>query len=226
MVAPTGAERSGAIGGAGSNRAGRPMVAPTGVRAYTGNRVKPGATGTGACFSYPFLSFGVSVMRGSMISGSTEYEFCRGDHWSPAFRRKNFCFSVCYPFRWELRSGRPMVATTGMVSVSLIRFCFSSFGYVRFDIFTFGGARICRGDQWSPALCNRNSRLAFFVLLTERNGRPSVARTGTGCSGKCHESFGGKRGEHFEKCSPRLCYSCFSAYAPASSNLSSGVSAR
>ena len=87
------------------------MVAPTRVRAYTGNRVKPGATGTGACFSYPFLSFGVSVMRGSMISGSTEYEFCRGDHWSPALCNRNFWLAFV-AFLTE-RNGRPMVAPTG-----------------------------------------------------------------------------------------------------------------
>ena len=64
----------------------------------------------GVRLSYPFLFFKVPVMRGSMISGSTEYEFCMGDHRSPAFFHRDFRFAAL-PF-YKRRDGRPLVAPT------------------------------------------------------------------------------------------------------------------
>ena len=44
--------------------------------------------------------------------------YCRGDHWSPAFGERNFYFLFVALLRG--RDGRPMVAPTGMVFISLI----------------------------------------------------------------------------------------------------------
>ena len=102
---------------------------------------------------------------------------CRGDQWSPASGERNFYF--LFVALLPGRDGRPMVAPTGMVFISLILIVLRSYGLCsRFEGPWLDATRICRGDQWSPAFRNRNFRLAFVALLTERNGRPMVAPTG------------------------------------------------
>ena len=44
--------------------------------------------------------------------------YCRGDHWSPALRKMKFRFT--FAVLSTGRAGRPMVAPTGMVFISLI----------------------------------------------------------------------------------------------------------
>ena len=117
---------------------------------------------------------------------------CRGDQWSPASGERNFYF--LFVALLPGRDGRPMVAPTGMVFISLILIVLRSYGLCsRFEGPWLDATRICRGDQWSPAFRNRNFRFAFVVLLTEGNGRPMVAPTGVerpGANGRSGEQPG------------------------------------
>ncbi len=86
--------------------------------------------------------------------------YCRGDQWSPLLRERDFRFT--FAVLLTRGDGRPMVAPTGMVFISLILIVLRSYGLCsRFGGPWLDATRICRGDQWSPAFRRRN--LCFSV---------------------------------------------------------------
>ncbi len=115
----------------------------------------------GVHFSY--LNWFSGVMGCARASGGPWLDatrICRGDHWSPAFRRRNFCFSVYCPFARERRAtnGRPY-GSRASGSKRAKR------GATGDGSRAFGGKQVeggatGAGDRWSPL-----RGAAFFFLV-------------------------------------------------------------
>ena len=92
------------------------------------------------------------------------------------------------------RDGRPRVAPTGSgVSFSCLYLLGGVFDCAGFRRFVLVGYEYGRGDQWSPAFCERNFYFLFVALLRGRDGRPMVAPTGVerpGANGRSGEQPG------------------------------------